>query len=178
MKTKRIGLSLAAAAIALASSAQEAKYIFYFIGDGMGPNHIALTEYYRGEMADSLGLSPLGFTQWPVASLASNYSASTRVTDSAASGTALATGHKTTNGFIGMAPDASTPLKSIAYRAKEAGKRVGIASSVGINHAHPPHSSATTQSAAPTMIWPSNCQRAVLIFLPVLTSAATRSATP
>ena len=34
MKTKRIGLSLAAAAIALASSAQEAKYIFYFIGDG------------------------------------------------------------------------------------------------------------------------------------------------
>ena len=35
MKTKRIGLSLAAAAIALASSAQEAKYIFYFIGDGM-----------------------------------------------------------------------------------------------------------------------------------------------
>lgn len=137
MKTKRIGLSLAAAAIALASSAQEAKYIFYFIGDGMGPNHIALTEYYRGEMADSLGLSPLGFTQWPVASLASNYSASTLVTDSAASGTALATGHKTTNGFIGMAPDATTPLKSIAYRAKEAGKRVGIASSVGINHATP-----------------------------------------
>ena len=78
----------------------------------MGPNHIALTEYYRGEMADSLGLSPLGFTQWPVASLASNYSASTRVTDSAASGTALATGHKTTNGFIGMAPDASTPSRA------------------------------------------------------------------
>lgn len=137
MKIRKLLLTLAAAASGLTLSAQQAKYIFYFIGDGMGPNQVAITEYYRGEMADSLGLSPLGFTQWPIASLASNYSASTRVTDSAASGTALATGHKTTNGFIGMAPDAETPLKSIAYLAKEAGKRVGVASSVGVNHATP-----------------------------------------
>lgn len=137
MKLNRLTVIAAAAAMALGASAQNAKYIFYFIGDGMGPNQIAITEYYLGEMADSLGISPLGFTSWPVASLATNYSASTRVTDSAASGTALATGHKTTNGFIGMAPDAVTPLKSIAYRAKEAGKRVGVASSVGVNHATP-----------------------------------------
>lgn len=136
MKLRNLLLTLATGS-AMTLSAQQAKYVFYFIGDGMGPNQVAITEYYRGEMADSLGLSPLGFTQWPVTSLASNYSASTRVTDSAASGTALATGHKTTNGFIGMAPDAETPLKSIAYYAKEAGKKVGIASSVGVNHATP-----------------------------------------
>lgn len=137
MQIKRLSLTLAVAAVALGASAQQAKYIFYFIGDGMGPNQVAITEYFLGEMADSVGLSPIGFTQWPVASLASNYSASSRVTDSAASGTALATGHKSNNGFIGMAPDAETPLKSIAYRAKEAGKRVGIATSVGVNHATP-----------------------------------------
>lgn len=137
MKLKRISLAVAAAALSLGVSAQQAKYIFYFIGDGMGPNQIAVTEYYLGELADSVGISPIGFTQWPVASLATNYSTSSRVTDSAASGTALATGHKTDNGCIGVASDKVTPLKSIAYLAKEAGKRVGVASSVGVNHATP-----------------------------------------
>lgn len=131
--------ALAASAMIAATpaSARTAKYIFYFIGDGMGPNHVALAEYYHGTMADSLGTQPLGFSQWPVATLASTYSASSRVTDSAASGTALATGTKTVNGSIGMAADLTTPLKSIAYRAQETGKRIGIASSVGITHATP-----------------------------------------
>lgn len=131
--------ALAASALIAAStaSARPAKYIFYFIGDGMGPNQVALTEFYYGTLADSLGIQPLGFTQWPVATLASTYSASSRVTDSAASGTALATGTKTINGCIGMAADKTTPLKSIAYRAQEAGKRIGIASSVGVTHATP-----------------------------------------
>lgn len=118
-------------------SAEEAKYIFYFIGDGMGPNQIALTEYMRGELADSVGLAPLAFTQWPVATLASTYSTSARVTDSAASGTALASGHKTANGCIGVLDDKTTPVKSIAERARDKGLRVGIASSVGVNHATP-----------------------------------------
>ncbi|MCM1029024.1 MAG: alkaline phosphatase [Alloprevotella sp.] len=129
--------ALLAGACSLAADAQEAKYIFYFIGDGMGPNQVALAEYFLGEMADSVGISPIGFTQWPVTSLASTYSMTARVTDSAASGTALATGTKTANGCIGVASDKVTPLKSIAYRAKEAGKRVGISSSVGVNHATP-----------------------------------------
>lgn len=132
-----LALAASAAITASTASAGPAKYIFYFIGDGMGPNHIALTEYYYGTLADSTGIQPLGFTQWPVATLASTYSTSSRVTDSAASGTALATGTKTYNGSIGIAPDKTTPLKSIACRAKEAGKRVGIASSVGITHATP-----------------------------------------
>lgn len=120
-----------------ASAAADAKYIFYFIGDGMGPNQIALTEYFRGEMADSTGIAPIRFAQWPVASVASTYSASARVTDSAASGTALASGTKTANGRIGMAADGTTSIKSIAERARDAGKRVDISSSVGVNHATP-----------------------------------------
>lgn len=137
---KRSPLAIAAALLLGASasaSASDAKYIFYFIGDGMGPNQIALTEYFRGEMADSVGIAPIGFAQWPVASVASTYSASARVTDSAASGTALASGHKTSNGRIGIAADGTTVIKSIAERARDAGKRVGISSSVGLNHATP-----------------------------------------
>lgn len=135
--SKALGALFLSGIISLTSAARDAKYIFYFIGDGMGPNQVTLAEYYRGEMADSLGIAPLGFTRWPVASLASTFSGSTRVTDSAASGTALATGTKTANGCIGVAADKVTPLKSIAVRAKEAGKRVGVSSSVGVNHATP-----------------------------------------
>ncbi len=135
--TKALGALLLSGVISLTAAARDAKYIFYFIGDGMGPNQVSLAEYYRGEITDSLGIAPLGFTQWPVASLASTFSGSTRVTDSAASGTALATGTKTANGCIGVAADMTTPLKSIAVRAHEAGKRVGVSSSVGINHATP-----------------------------------------
>ncbi len=118
-------------------SAQRAKYIFFFIGDGMGMNQVQIAELYTAELQDRIGIVPLLFTQFPYSTLATTYSATNGVTDSAASGTALATGVKTCNGCIGMAKDKVTPLKSIAMRAKEAGHRVGIASSVAINHATP-----------------------------------------
>jgi alkaline phosphatase len=59
------------------------------------------------------------------------------VTDSAASGTALATGNKTKNGAIGVLKDLETPVNSIAVWAKEAGYRVGVATSVSVDHATP-----------------------------------------
>ncbi len=139
-KSKLLTLTLSAAMLSAAYNpalAQQAKYVFYFIGDGMGQNQVQLTELYRGEMEGKIGLVPLLFTQFPYASIASTYSSTNGVTDSAASGTALATGSKTANGCIGVASDKKTPLKSIAYRAKEAGKRVGVSSSVAINHATP-----------------------------------------
>ncbi|MFR7879757.1 MAG: alkaline phosphatase, partial [Butyricimonas paravirosa] len=59
------------------------------------------------------------------------------VTCSAAAGTALATGEKTKNGTIGMDKEQKEPLYSVAVRAKEAGRKVGIITSVGMNHATP-----------------------------------------
>ncbi len=116
---------------------QQAKYIFYFIGDGMGLNQINGTEIYLAAQDNRIGITPLRFTQFPYASYATTYSISNDVTDSAASGTALATGHKTKNGTIGMLPDLITPVPSIAVWAKEAGARVGIATSVSLDHATP-----------------------------------------
>ena len=117
--------------------AQQAKYVFYFIGDGMGVNQVNGTEAYRAELEGRIGTTPLLFAQFPYATMATTYSATNGVTDSAASGTALATGKKTKNGVIGMQTDQQTPVNSIAVRAQEAGARVGIATSVSIDHATP-----------------------------------------
>lgn len=117
--------------------AQQAKYVFYFIGDGMGVNQVQGTEIYRAELEGKMGITPLLFTQFPYATVATTNSATNRVTDSAASGTALATGHKTRNSAIGVLKDQKTPVSSVAVWAKNKGCRVGVATNVTVNHATP-----------------------------------------
>ncbi|MBE8721068.1 alkaline phosphatase [Sphingobacterium pedocola] len=116
---------------------QKAKYIFFMIGDGMGLNQVNLAEIYSAELAGRNGVFPLVFTQFPYATFGTSYSLSHGVTDSAAGGTALAVGKKTKNGVIGMDSAATVPYKSIAYAAKAKGMKVGIATSVSIDHATP-----------------------------------------
>ena len=115
---------------------QQAKYIFYFIGDGMGVNQVQGTEMYLSELKGEIGITPLQFTQFPYATIATTYSATNGVTDSAAAGTALATGSKTMNGALGVTKDEES-VSSVATWAKENGYRVGISSSVSIDHATP-----------------------------------------
>ena len=117
--------------------AQQAKYVFYFIGDGMGVNQVNGTEAYRAELEGRIGTTPLLFASFPYGTMVTTYSGTNGVTDSAASGTALATGIKTKNGVIGMQADQQTPVSSVAVKAKEAGMRVGIATSVSVDHATP-----------------------------------------
>lgn len=119
----------------------KAKYVFYFIGDGMGFSHIALTEAYIAEAvtpgeADEPSSFPLCFTQFPVMGMATTYSASNWITCSSAAGTALSTGFKTGNHMLGVLPD-STELTSISYMIHNAGRNVGIMSNVPIDHATP-----------------------------------------
>ena len=123
--------------VVLASFAKTPKYVFYFIGDGMGPSHVLGTEYYLGELEGVIGRpNKLCFTQFPKSAFVSTFSKSNGVTDSAASGTALATGSKTKNGYLGVEMD-TTVVYSVAHAAKQAGYAVGISSTVGINHATP-----------------------------------------
>ena len=123
--------------VVLASFAKTPKYVFYFIGDGMGPSHVLGTEYYLGELEGVIGRpNKLCFTQFPKRAFVSTFSKSNGVTDSAASGTALATGSKTKNGYLGVEMD-TTVVYSVAHAAKQAGYAVGISSTVGINHATP-----------------------------------------
>lgn len=121
----------------MAGFAKAPKYVFYFIGDGMSLNHVLGTQYFLSQERSRSGIIPLGFTAFPYTGLATTYSASSDVTDSAAGGTALACGEKTVNGTLGLGANQVTKLKSIAEMAKEQGKRVGIATSVTLNHATP-----------------------------------------
>lgn len=116
--------------------AQQAKYVFYFIGDGMGVNQVNGTEMYLAEQEGRIGVKPLLFTTFPVASFATTFSATNSVTDSSAAGTALSTGAKTYNGAIGM-DDNKKALQTVAEKAKKAGKRVGVTTSVSVDHATP-----------------------------------------
>lgn len=120
----------------LLSAQQKAKYVFYFIGDGMGFNHVSVTEYWLGYTEGVFDSRPLAFSQFPVLGWAVTHSASNLITDSAAAGTALSTGSKTDNGMLGVTPD-TTMLESIARKIHNAGYKVGISSTVGINHATP-----------------------------------------
>ncbi|MDR0394912.1 MAG: alkaline phosphatase [Tannerella sp.] len=122
--------------VCLQSVCGQAKYVFYFIGDGMGVNIVNATEAYLSAMNGERGSVSLLMTQFPVASISTTYSADADVTDSAAAGTALATGKKTKNNYLGVDPDVQ-PMETIAEKAKKAGKKVGVASTVPINHATP-----------------------------------------
>lgn len=135
---KKTLLSLSLALLfALTSFAQKPKYIFFLIGDGMGLNHVNLSEVYQSELKSEIGNTPLIFSQFPFITFATSNSLSHGVTDSAAGGTALAVGKKTKNGVLAMDSTGTIPYKSIAYAAKEKGMKVGITTSVSVDHATP-----------------------------------------
>lgn len=136
MKRKFFSIAALALMTIAVVSAQKAKYVFYFIGDGMGINHVNGAEMYNAAVEGRIGIVPLCFSQFPVTGLSATYSASSRITDSAAAGTAMATGTKTNNGALGVDTD-ENPVYSVAVQAKKAGKKVGITTSVSIDHATP-----------------------------------------
>ncbi|MDE6160094.1 MAG: alkaline phosphatase, partial [Muribaculaceae bacterium] len=122
------------AVAAIGAQAQAPKYIFYFIGDGMGMGPVmAAQTYKRVVRADA---EPLTMMQFPVVAWCQTWSASSTTTDSAAAGTALSTGTKTRNGMLGVAPD-STAVTSIAADLHNMGWGVGITTSVAADDATP-----------------------------------------
>ena len=141
---KRLSLLFVFALFALLSVAQ-AKYVFFFIGDGMGPHQVLATEMYLAELEGRIGRTPLLMTTFPYSGQVATFSTSSGITDSAASGTCLASGSKTNNGMIGQGPD-TTDVVSVATRLKEQGWGVGIMTTVTIDHATPSAHYAHTPS--------------------------------
>lgn len=122
-----LGLTLSAAMLSA-----KAKYVFYFIGDGMGINQVLLTDMYRS----ARGEAALSFTSFPAVTYATTFATNDDVTDSAAAGTALATGSKTGVGMLGVDPDGKV-LANIAELSRDAGRSVGVLTNVTVNHATP-----------------------------------------
>src|SRR3712207_3483800 len=101
--------------LALTASAQNtAKYVFFFIGDGMGVNQVNAAETYLGATEGRIGIKELCFPSFPYSGLVNTQSGTNGITDSAAGGTALSTGCKSHNGSLGVLADMVTPVTSIA----------------------------------------------------------------
>ena len=107
----------------------EVRNLIYLIGDGMGLSHLAMLDIetdYR----------PNAFDRTERLALVTTRSVNNRVTDSAAAGTALATGHKTGNSMLGMTLD-STLVSSMMERARDRGMATGIVVTSYLQHATP-----------------------------------------
>ncbi|MBR3793319.1 MAG: alkaline phosphatase [Alistipes sp.] len=107
----------------------EVKNIIFMIGDGMGLAQASLTQIENK-------YAPTAFDRAQNVALQKTYSANNRVTDSAASGTALATGYKTNNSTLGQTPD-GTPVESIIAKAEKVGYASGVVVTCYVNHATP-----------------------------------------
>lgn len=118
-----------------------AKYVFMFIGDGLGLQQISATEIYlgatKGRTDGRPAIEKLSFSKFQDQGMITTYSANSFITDSAPAATSLATGYKTDNGVIGVDPTKTKRFETIAEMAKAKGMKVGIVSSVSINHATP-----------------------------------------
>jgi alkaline phosphatase len=116
----------------------QAKYVFLFIGDGMAMPQVSAAEVYSTARSSSdISITRLGFSLFPAVGLTTTYDAGTFITDSASAGTAIASGNKTLSGVINMDTGRTESFKTLAEYAKETGMRVGIVSSVTLNHATP-----------------------------------------
>ena len=134
MKIKQLLAAAAICAAMGASAADAPKYVFYFIGDGMGLSPVMTAQAYNRDVLKND--KPLQMLQFPVASWAMTYSANAPITDSAAAGSALSTGVKTKNGMVAMNPD-TISVTSIARQLKDEGWGVGIVTSVAADDATP-----------------------------------------
>ena len=132
-----------------AANGKAPKYIFYFVGDGMSQPQITMAEKAISEPGfreqfnkQTCNIynhdgSALNLRKFPSVGLATTNAENRFITCSAAAATALATGNKTTINTISMNGDRTANLESIAEKAKKAGMKVGVVTSVSIDHATP-----------------------------------------
>lgn len=125
------------------------KYVFLFIGDGMGLPQATSLSIYNGTIENDFTgtraeptpenkptMAPPSFLKFPVVGLATTMDASKFVTDSAAAATALACGVKTLDGMVGVTPDGKR-VDSIAEILRDRGYKIGIVTSAFMNDATP-----------------------------------------
>ena len=140
-----LALILSAAVFATAEEAKMPKYVFMFIGDGMGAPQSTATEYYLGTLDHADEPFPkrtqLSFTQFQSTGIMTTMDATSFLPDSASTASSMAAGIKTASGVINYtvndALETQEPVKLITEYAKEAGMKIGVVSSVTTNHATP-----------------------------------------
>ena len=125
---RRVILLIVAQLMVVATWAQQpVKSIIYLIGDGMGLASVSMMQYVDEDVI---------FNHADNVALQRTYSMDNRVTDSAASGTALATGCKTNNTYLGVSADGEM-LENLMDVAHRGGKRTALVVTTYIQHATP-----------------------------------------
>jgi alkaline phosphatase len=115
------------------SSGGEAKNVIIFVGDGMGISQRDLIRLATVGLEGELGMDDLPYEG---RSHTNSANPNTFVTDSAAGGTALATGVKTYNGAIGVDTN-EEPVETVLEQAKQAGKATGLVTDSQVTDATP-----------------------------------------
>lgn len=118
--------------------------IIFMIGDGMGPAYTTAYRYFK----DDTTTKEVETTVFDsiLTGMARTYPDDhTVVTDSAASATALSSGHKTYNGAIALNTD-KQPVKTMLEIAKEKGMTTALVATSQINHATPASFAAHNES--------------------------------
>ena len=138
-------------------AAKSPKYVFLFIGDGMSYPQFQAASDYLGALADQDyekalpsnsyderggavldGPKALNFMDFDVAGSAVTYDACSFAPDSASTATSIATGYKTYSGMINVDTTGSVSYETIAEKLHEQKDwKIGIISSVNLNHATP-----------------------------------------
>lgn len=120
------------------------KYVFLFIGDGMSYPQFQTASDYLGALADNNddeildGNVNLNFMDFEVAGSATTYDSTSFCPDSASTATSISTGHKTYSGVINMDESKTEAYETIAEKLKDQKDyKIGIISSVNLNHATP-----------------------------------------
>ena len=108
------------------------KYIFLFIGDGMGQYQVQAAN--EALLAD--GREPLLFLNFPVVGTARTDNSVNTTTDSAAAATAIASGKKTANGYLGL-DENKNRVTAISELLRDTGYRIGVLTTVSLDHATP-----------------------------------------
>ncbi|MCL1702220.1 alkaline phosphatase [Lysinibacillus sp. Bpr_S20] len=116
--------------------------VIMLVMDGSSNNAVTLSRWYKGQ---SLAMDEI------LSGAVRTYSADSAITDSAPAATALATGHKSNNKFVGVLPsvinspgveqiakkDAYRPIANVLEGAKQQGKATGLIATSEIQHATP-----------------------------------------
>ena len=112
------------------------KNVIFMVGDGMGPSYNSAYRYYADD-PNTKELDQTAFDKYLKGTNRTNPNdPKENVTDSAAGGTAFATGQKTYNGAISVDND-KKPLKSVLEQAKENGKSTGLVTTAEVTDATP-----------------------------------------
>lgn len=140
-----------------ADAVEMPKYVFMFIGDGMSYPQFQTTSDYLGAIQDQDyrqalpstdkdtrngavldGPEALNFMNFGTVGTAVTYDSCSFAPDSASTATSIATGHKTYSGMINVSEDGSESFKTIAEQLRDQKDwKIGIISSVNLNHATP-----------------------------------------